>query len=463
MFESEVYIARRRRLQQFVGKGLLLFMGNRESPINYPDNPYPFRQDSSFLYFWGLNEPDLVAVIDIDQGKATVLGDDAGLDAAVWTGSKPMLREMCGEIGVQSVEPLSRLEAVVQKAQKSDRTIHFLPQYRASNIIILSESLKIPAGRLQEHVSKKFILGIVEQRSVKTDAEVEQIEETYEVTYAMHMRAMQTTGPGIHEREVAGQMAGVAGSRGSGTMSYPPIFTVRGEVLHNPWHTNVMQAGDLAVNDSGAESIMGYATDITRTIPVGGRFSARQKDIYRLVLQAQTEVIQAIRPGVEYREIHRMACETLAAGLKDLGLMKGDVQTAVRAGAHAMFFPHGIGHMMGLDVHDMEGLGEDYVGYTDTIQRQKQFGLCYLRLARELEPGFVITVEPGLYFIPQLIDRWRSENRHPHFIDYNKVEPYKGFGGVRIEDNVLVTPEGCRVLGKPIPKTVMEVERVMSS
>jgi Xaa-Pro aminopeptidase len=435
-------------------------MGNQESPINYPDNPYPFRQDSSFLYFWGLNEPDLVAAIDIDEGRAIVFGDDAGLNAAVWTGSKPTLREMCSEFGVQSVEPLSRLESVAQKAQKSDRTIHLLPQYKAVNILNLSEWLQIPPGRLEEYVSKKFILGVVEQRSIKTEAEIEQIEVTFEVTYAMHLCAMQTTAPGIHEREVAGQMAGVAGSRGSGNMAYPPIFTVRGEVLHNPLHVNLMRAGDLAVNDSGAESAMGYANDITRTIPVGGRFSARQKDIYTLVLQAQTKAIQAIRPGVEYREVHRLSCETLAAGLKDLGLMKGDVQAAVRAGAHAMFFPHGIGHMLGLDVHDMEGLGENYVGYSDTIKRQEQFGLCYLRLARKLESGFIVTVEPGLYFIPQLIDQWRSENRHPDFIVYDKVESYKEFGGVRIEDNVLVTPEGCRILGKPIPKTVAEVEEV---
>ena len=458
MFSRDTYLQRRQRLRQQVSSGLILFLGSQESPMNYPDNPYPFRQDSSFLYFFGLDFPNLAAVIDIDQATDCVFGDDPTMDQIIWMGPQPSLKDRCESVGISTTAPMDQLQTLLKKAVNQSRSIHFLPQYRVDIILLIKELLPIEP-------SEALIRAVVAQRSTKAEEEIQEIEAALEISYEMHITAMKMSKPGVFEREVAGAMEGIALSRG-GRLAFPTIFSIHGETLHNHYYGNIMKAGDIVVNDCGAESPLHYAGDVTRTIPVGGKFSPRQRDIYNIVLAAQQKAIEAVAPGVEFREIHRLACTILASGLADLGLLKGNIQEAVDAGAHTLFFQCGLGHMLGLDVHDMEALGEDYVGYTDSIRRNPEFGWKSLRLARALEPGFVITVEPGVYFIPELIDRWKAENKCADFINYDKVERYKKFGGIRVEDDVLVTPAssvedrsgGHRILGKPIPKTIEEVE-----
>lgn len=429
--------------------------------MNYPDNQYPFRQDSSFLYFFGLDCPGLVAVIDIDQGKEYVFGDDLTVDDIIWMGPQPALQAKCEKVGVHETAPFNQVRELLKKAVEQDRRIHFLPQYRPANTLRIEQLLGIHPSVVQDNVSETLIKAVVTQRSFKTQEEIEQIEAALDISYEMQTTAMKMSRPGVCEMEVAGAMEGIALLRG-GRLSFPTIFSVHGETLHNHYYGNVMKEGDIAVNDSGAESELHYASDITRTIPVSGKFSQRQKEIYAIVLDAQEKAIEAVKPGVEFRQVHRLACTVLASGLKDLGLMTGDVEEAVDAGAHTLFFQCGLGHMLGLDVHDMEGLGEDYVGYTDTIKRNPAFGWRSLRLAKALEPDFVITVEPGLYFIPELIDRWQAERKLSQYINYPAVDKYRDFGGIRLEDDVLVTDNGSRILGKKIPKTIDEVEAMSS-
>jgi len=461
MFGANVYVERRRRLREQVQTGVILFPGNSESPMNYPDNQYPFRQDSSFLYFFGLDSPDLAAVIDIDEGTECIFGNDLTVDDIVWTGPLPTVGARCHEIGVDDTAPLDQLQAILPEAVRRGRTVRFLPQYRGENILRLSQLLGSHSTAVEEGHSGTLIEAVVAQRSVKTAEEVEQIEAALDISREMHIHAMKTCRPGVYEMEVAGAIEGIALSRG-GRLAFPTILSIHGETLHNHFHGNRMSEGDMVVNDSGAEAASYYASDITRTIPVGGKFSRRQREVYAIVLDAQAKAIEAVRPGVEFRDVHRLACTVLLAGLKDLGLVKGDIEEAVDAGAHTLFFQCGLGHMMGLDVHDMEGLGEDYVGYTDTIKRNPEFGWKSLRLAKALEPGFVITVEPGLYFIPELINRWKADKKCRSFIDYDILEQYRDFGGVRIEDDILVTEDGCRALGEGIPKTIEDVENISS-
>lgn len=461
MFPVEVYLERRTRLRKQVKTGLILFLGNQESPMNYRDNQYPFRQDSSFLYFFGLDCPGLAAVIDIDQDSECVFGDDPTVDDIIWTGPQQPLQEKCQQVGVYETDSHERLAVLLRTAVEHGRKVHFLPQYRPENIMKIEQLMGLHPTVVQDYVSEELIRAVVAQRSFKTQEEIGQIEAALDISYEMQTAAMRIAGPGLYEREVAGAMEGIALSRG-GRLAFCTIFSVHGETLHNHFHENLMKEGDIAVNDSGAESAFHYASDITRTIPVGGKFTQQQKEIYTIVLNAQEKAIEAIRPGVEFREIHALACTVLLAGLKDLGLIRGDIGQAVRAGVHTLFFQCGLGHMMGLDVHDMEGLGEDYVGYTDTIKRNPDFGWRSLRLAKALEPGFVITVEPGIYFIPELINRWKADKKHEQYIDYDSIEKYRDFGGVRIEDDVLVTEEGYNVLGKKIPKDIDEVEAMSS-
>jgi Xaa-Pro aminopeptidase len=477
MFPADVYIERRKCLRTDIGAGLIFLLGNEESPMNYADNQYPFRQDSSFLYFFGLDCPGLAAVIDIDHGTECVFGDDLTVEDIVWTGPQPTLKEKCSKTGISETAGIDKLPDVLNKAVQQDREIHFLPQYRPENILKIQLLLDIPpsaiAGlcrgrpalesraRCPRHVSEPLIRAVVAQRSIKSEQEVEQIEAALDISYEMQTLAMKMTKPGVYEREVASAMEAVVLSHGS-ALSFPTIFSIHGETLHNHSYDNRVQAGDMAVNDSGAESPLHYASDITRTIPVSGKFSQRQKEIYTIVLNAQEKAIEAVKPGVEFRDIHLLACRELASALKDLGLMKGDIEQAVHAGAHTLFFQCGLGHMLGLDTHDMEGLGEEYVGYTDKIKRNPEFGFKSLRLAKALEPGYVITVEPGIYFIPELIDRWKADQKNSQYINYELLEKYRDFGGIRIEDDVLVTQTGYRVLGKAIPKTISEVEDMSS-
>jgi Xaa-Pro aminopeptidase len=462
MFPTHVYTERRNRLKADVKSGLLLFLGNEDSPINYPDNHYAFRQDSSFLYFWGLDLPGLAAVIDIDENREILFGHEPTLEEIVLTGRQPPLQKQSLQSGVKETASLGRLETEIERAVQKGRKIHFLPQYRPENLIRIHRLLDIDIAKAIKSASSEFIKAVVAQRSVKNKEEIEQIEAALAVTYEMQSLAMKMSKPGRYEKEIAGAMAGLVYSKDAAGTAFPIIFSVDGHIMHNLSHGNLMREGDIVVNDCGAESVMHYAADITRTFPVSGRFTQQQREIYTVVLEAQQKAVEAIQPGVEYRDIHFLTCTHLTAGLKSLGLMKGDVHEAVAAGAHALFMPHGLGHMLGLDVHDMESLGEDYVGYTDTIRRSEQFGSHQLRLARALEPGFVVTVEPGLYFIPGLIDQWKAERKFEEFIDYPEVETYRDFHGIRIEDDVLVQQDGCRVLGKAIPKSIEDLETISS-
>ena len=459
MFSAEIYIERRRKLSEQVGSGLILIPGNNESPMNYPDNPYSFRQDSSFLYYFGIDRPGLIALMDIDENRECIYGDDITVEDSVWMGPQTTLNELSRQIGIGSTEPSARLADILKKAMQQGRTIHILPPYRQDTTRQLSDLLGISPLEVNSRISETLIRAVVAQRSVKSPEEIAQIEMALEISYETQILAMQKAAPGLYERDIAGAMEGLVLAKGS-RMSFPTILTIHGQILHNHNYQNRMKAGDMILNDSGVESPLHYASDITRTFPVSGKFTDRQKEIYQIVLQAQEHAIRMIKPGVEFREVHFQASLQLANGLKELGLLQGDMAAAVQAGAHALFFPCGVGHMLGLDVHDMEALGEDYVGYTDSIKRRPGFGWRSLRLAKALEPNFVVTVEPGIYFIPELVQQWKQENKFSEFIKYNKVETYLDFGGIRIEDDVLITSSGNRILEPLIPKTILELEAI---
>jgi Xaa-Pro aminopeptidase len=461
MFEAATYIARREQLISRVDdKGIVLLTGNEESPVNYAANVYPFRQDSNFLYFVGLDRPHLAALLDIDQQTCTLFGHNPGIEDVVWEGPQPSLAELAKRVGIEHTAEFASLPAALAAAQKGGRKIHFLPPYRGEEKIRLHQWLGIPLEALKAEASLALIKAIISLRAYKTAEEIAEMELALDITREMHVTAMQKASPGMYEAELAGLVEGIAISRG-GRTAYGTILSINGQTLHNPYHTNPLQRGRLVLGDFGAETARHYAGDITRTFPVDKSFTPRQRDIYNIVLAAENTAIAACKPGVQYRDIHLQAAEVIVEGLKSVGLMKGNTQDAIQAGAHAMFFPHGLGHMIGLDVHDMEGLGEQYVGYGD-LPRSEQFGTKYLRMARALEPGFVLTVEPGIYFIPELYDLWHSQGKFKDFILYEQLDHYRSFGGIRIEDNVLITDAGHRVLGPPIPKTIEEVEALRS-
>jgi len=430
--------------------------------MNYQANTYHFRQDSSFLYFFGLDMPSLAAVVNVDEGNDMIFGNDVDMEDIIWMGHLPTMKERAALVGVSKTAPLAQLEETIKGAQQRGKTIHYLPPYRAEAVIKIAQLLGIEHDSVKKYASKEFIKAVVAQRNVKIPEEIAQMELAHEVTYDMYIAAMKMAKPGVYEYEIAGKMEGIIGASDC-HVAFPIILTKNGQILHNHTHGNKLEEGNLLVMDSGSDSPMNYASDITRTVPVGGKFTEKQKQIYEVVLQAQETAIQNIKPGIMFKDIHLQSASVIASGLKEIGLMRGDTDAAVHAGAHALFFPHGLGHMIGLDVHDMENLGEDFVGYDHTVERSSQFGLAYLRLAKKLEPGNVLTVEPGIYFIPALIDQWLAEKKFDQFIDYEKVEAYRDFGGIRIEDDVLVTQDGSQVLGKSIPKTVAEVEEVTAS
>lgn len=461
MFNKKTYIQRRTLLKKQMNGGLALFLANNEAPINYADNTYHYRQDSTFSYFFGLNIPNLAAVIDFEEGKEIIFGNDFTINDIVWMGPQPTVKQLAAKCGVANTKPYDELAAFLKDAVRKGRKIHFLPQYRHDNLFAMSKLLGIDPFRIDEYVSVNLMKAIIALRSVKSKEEIEEIEKAIAISYEMHTAAMRFTKAGMVEQEISGFVEGIALSMGSGT-SFPIIFTKNGQTLHNHYHGNILGEGDLVIHDSGAETDELYASDITRTFPVSGRFTQRQKDIYEIVLKANLEAIKMTKPGITNKMVHLKAATVIAQGLKDLGLMKGNVNEAVKNGAHALFFPHGLGHLLGMDVHDMENFGEHYTGYDEKNIRSTQFGLKSLRYGKALVPGNVMTIEPGLYFIPQLIDMWKAEKKFADFINYDKVMKYKDFGGIRIEDDVLVTKTGSKVLGVPIPKTVEEVEEVAS-
>jgi Xaa-Pro aminopeptidase len=458
MFNDLVYIQRRNQLRKDVGSGIILLPGNDESPMNYADNPYHFRQDSCFLYFFGLNRPGLYAIIDTEQENDTVFGEDYTVEDFVWRGKQPTIDQEASLAGVKKTGSIQVLAKTLEKALHAGRKVHFLPPYRAENILKLHRLLGMSPDKVKASASIPLIKAVVSQRSIKSEEEIIEIEKAVNTSVDMHISAMKIVREGIKEATVAAEMEKIALAAG-GHISFPVIATINGQTLHNHFHGNTLKSEDLFLLDCGAETSMGYSGDLSSTIPVNSTFTIRQKEIYQIALDAHQAAAKALKPGIRFMEIHRIACLNITKGMKDLGFMKGDPEEAVQAGAHALFFPCGTGHMMGLDVHDMEDLGEVYVGY-EGKPKSKQFGLKSLRLARELQPGFVLTIEPGIYFIPELIDLWKKENRFPEFLNYEKIETYKDFGGIRNEEDYVITDDGCRLLGKPKPMSIAEVERI---
>ncbi len=427
--------------------------------MNYADNTYPFRQDSTFLYYFGSDYAGLAAVMDLDKGTDTIFGDELTIDHIVWMGTQPTVQEKCERVGVKMTRPFRALHDCLQEALSKGRQVHFLPPYRPEHQITLFRLLQIGFHQQHAKASVPFIRAVVNQRNYKSDEEVAQIQEAALVTADMHLASMRMARAGMRESEIAAAVTEVA-LRSGGGLSFPVIATVNGQILHNHYHGNILQEGQLFLLDAGAENAMHYCGDMSSTIPVSKKFTSRQKEVYDVTVAAHNAAVEMLRPGVPFRAIYDRAATTIAEGMKSLGLMKGSIADAVAQGAHAMFFQCGLGHMMGLDVHDMENLGEVWVGYNGE-PKSTQFGRKSLRLARELEPGFVLTIEPGIYFIPELIDMWRAEGRFADFICYDKLEAYRTFGGIRNEEDYLITPTGKQLLGKAIPRTVEAIEALM--
>lgn len=461
MFQPNIYIKRRKALRDQMQDGIILFLGNVEAPANYPDNTYKFRQDSSFLYFFGQSHPGYAGIIDLDNGDDIFFGTDVDIDDIIWMGPQPSIKELAAEVGVQKSMPFCKLKETIAQAIQQKRKIHFLPPYRYANMMLLEELTGIKASIVKQYASIELIKAVVNLRSVKEACEIEELDLACNIGYEMHTAAMRLCKPGVSEQYIAGVLEGIAASYGS-MVSFPIILTQHGETLHNHDHSHLLEKGRMMLTDAGAERISNYCSDHTRTVPVGGIFEGRQKDIYNIVLACHDKALDITQPGITYQKVHLEVCKVLTQGLKDIGLMKGNVDEAVAAGAHALFLPHGLGHMMGLDVHDMEDLGQIYVGYDEETRPSTQFGLASLRMGRRLQEGFVMTDEPGCYFIPALIDQWKAEKKHIDFINYDAVESFKDFGGIRLEDDILITPEGSRFLGdKKIPITIEEVETIM--
>ncbi len=462
MFSKETYVGRRAELRKLVKNGIVILFGNNDSPVNYPSNGYsPFRQDSSFLYYFGLNRDGLVGVIDIDEGTETLVGNDIDIEDIVWFGSVKSVKDMAESVGVANTVPMKSLQIICNNALKQKRAIHFLPPYRYDTKLQIFDLLGIHPNQQKEAASVELIKAVVKMRSTKEPQEIAEIEDACSIGYKMHTTAMRLTKPGLTEKFIGGQVDGTANSYGA-MVSFATIFTQHGEIMHGCPSWNVLESGRLALCDSGAENRNNYCSDNTRTYPVNGKFTQRQREIYSIVEACHDYVLDVAKPGVKWYDVHMAVCRMMTDRLKEVGLMKGDTEEAVNAGAHAMFLPHGLGHMMGMDVHDMEGLGQNYVGFDEEIQPSTQFGTNCLRMGRRLEKGFVVTDEPGIYFIPALIDDWKAQGLHKDFINYELLETYKDFGGIRIEDDLLITEDGCRFLGKErIPYHPDDVEEFM--
>ena len=453
MFDKKTYIDRRARLAKEVGDGVLLFLGNQLVGMNYHDNEYPFRQDSTFLYYFGLDQAGLAAVIDIDNGEEVIFGDELTIDDIVWTGTMPTLGDNAALVGVEKTLPLAAL-----KGYLAGRKVRFLPPYRGDHQVWLEKLLRIAPGAQARRADEAFIKAVVDMRNHKTPEEIAAIEEAVDISTRMHLIAYRMARPGVHEAEIAAAVLQEATCRPGCGLAFPTIATTAGQVLHNHGFVHTLHDGEMFLLDAGAENALHYAGDLSSSMPVGERFDERQERIYNICLASFYAAVEQLRPGNPYRNAHLAAAETIAEGMVDLGLMKGNPRDIAESGAYALVFPCGTGHMMGLDVHDMENLGEQFVGYADGMVKSKQFGFKSLRLARPLEPGFVFTVEPGIYFMPELIDYWKAEGRFKEFINYDKFEAWKGFGGLRNELDYLITDTGCRVLGTlKKPMTLEEV------
>lgn len=461
MFSKETYVARRSELKKLVGGGLIIIFGNNDSPANYPANTYKFRQDSTFLYFFGWHRDGLVGVIDVDNDREYFVGDEIDIDDIVWYGSVTSVADMAAQVGVARTARMRELQGIVDTARSAGQAIHFLPPYRHDIMIQIMDLLGIHPSEQKAAASQKLIEAVVKLRSTKSAEEIAELERAARIGYEMHTAAMRLCRPGTTEQYIGGVLDGIAASRGC-MVSFPSIVTMHGEILHGYPSPRELEAGRLLLVDAGAETNDNYCSDNTRTTPISGTFTPRQRDIYTIVEECHDMALRLAAPGVKYRDVHFAVCRHITSRLCDLGLMRGNVDDAVAAGAHALFLPHGLGHMMGMDVHDMEGLGQVNVGFDSEVRPSEQFGTNALRFGRRLQEGFVVTDEPGIYFIPALIDLWHKEGINADFLNFDKIDEYRDFGGVRIEDDLLITADGCRFIGeKLIPYHVSDVEEFM--
>ncbi len=463
LFTKDTYKERRRVLKERIGSGLILLMGNNESPMNYPSNTYKYRQDSTFLYYFGLHREGLVGLIDVDNDEEWLIGDDIDIEDIVWFGAVDSVADMAAQTGVTHSAPMCQLAKKVAVAEQKGQDLHFLPPYRHDLMIQIMDLTGIHPLQQKDKASVKLIKAVVDQRAVKSTEEVAEIEKACAIGYEMHTTAMKLCRPGVTEQYIAGVIGGIASSKGCIT-SFPSILSMHGEIMHGYPSPRPLEAGRLMLCDAGAETNENYCSDNTRTTPISGRFDTRQKEIYSIVEACHDHALTLAKAGVKWWDVHFGVARLMTERLKELGLMKGDVDEAVVAGAHAMFFPHGLGHMMGMDVHDMEGLGQIYVGFDDEVRPNlEQFGTNCLRCGRRLQEGWVMTDEPGIYFIPALIDDWRASGHCKEFLNFDKLETYKDFGGIRIEDDILITKDGCRFLGeKRIPYHISDVEEYLN-
>lgn len=463
LFSKSTYVERRNELKKLVGSGLIVLFGNNDSPANYPSNTYKFRQDSSFLYYFGLHRNGLVGVIDVDNDREYLVGDEIDIEDIVWYGSVTSVAEMAEMTGVARTAAMRELPAIVESAKAQGEEVHFLPPYRFDNQIQIMDLLGIHPSQQKAAASLKLIAAVVKMRTTKTEEEIAELERAAEIGYEMHTTAMRLCRPGITEQYIGGMVDGIANAHGC-MVSFQTIATQHGEVMHGNPSTAKLEAGRLMLVDAGAETNENYCSDNTRTTPVSGVFTQKQKDIYNIVVECHDHVLEVAKPGVKWWDVHFAVCRIITERLQQLGLMKGDVEESLKAGAHAMFLPHGLGHSMGMDVHDMEGLGQVYVGFDNEVRPSTQFGTNALRFGRRLQKGFVVTDEPGIYFIPALIDDWKKNGTNAQFLNFDKIDEYRDFGGIRIEDDVLITDEGCRFIGsKRIPYHVEDVEEFMRS
>lgn len=463
LFSKSTYVERRNELKKLVGSGLIVLFGNNDSPANYPSNTYKFRQDSSFLYYFGLHRSGLVGVIDVDNDREYLVGDEIDIEDIVWYGSVTSVAEMAEMTGVARTAAMRELPAIVESAKAQGEEVHFLSPYRFDNQIQIMDLLGIHPSQQKAAASLKLIAAVVKMRTTKTEEEIAELERAAEIGYEMHTTAMRLCRPGITEQYIGGMVDGIANAYGC-MVSFQTIATQHGEVMHGNPSPAKLEAGRLMLVDAGAETNENYCSDNTRTTPVSGVFTQKQKDIYNIVVECHDHVLEVAKPGVKWWDVHFAVCRIITERLQQLGLMKGDVEESLKAGAHAMFLPHGLGHSMGMDVHDMEGLGQVYVGFDNEVRPSTQFGTNALRFGRRLQKGFVVTDEPGIYFIPALIDDWKKNGTNAQFLNFDKIDEYRDLGGIRIEDDVLITDEGCRFIGsKRIPYHVEDVEEFMRS
>lgn len=461
MFSAKTYATRRQTLRTKIGAGVILLPGNTLTPNNYPNNTYYFRQDSSFRYYFGLNVPAIVGVIDADSGEELLFGNDFAVEDIIWTGPQPTLRELGEGVGITNTHPLTDLQAYLTRAVMLGRRVHYLPPYRGETKLQLSELLGIGITMLHEYKSVELMMAVAEMREKKSIEEIEAMERAFHIGYQMHTTAMRMCRAGVVERQIAGAIEGIAKSYGQG-VSFPSIVSQHGETLHNLNADGILQDGRLLLCDAGGESIEGYCSDHTRTYPVSGKFSSKQRDIYNIVLAAHDRVAEIIAPHMMYTEVHNTSYMVMAEGLIGLGLLKGTAADAVASGAMTMLMPHGLGHGLGMDVHDCEAMGERSFDFSAIAERAAKSATCIYRAAWRIEPGTVLTDEPGLYFIPALIDKCKAEGKYKGIVNYDMLDTYRDFGGIRIEDDILVTENGSRMLGdRKIPVTVEELEAVV--